>query len=286
MLEKGILNSMRRKFTQGSIIQDIRSTKYNLIRCKGIVITARCDIAQEKISHFHCLSALSLEEWIYEVLFNKIYKNYRKSQKENLSKKLSNFHLDFDTIINYDLDNIKLILFANIKKTKEREKILDEIKKYIDYNNWGKDDDHVPKNHFLKLHREEVKCELKNLNNSKNAKYCFIPQNAYIGNGIVNDGIVVDLQDIYQIPYEYVAKIDQLEMDYCTIKNIEERTSINQYFYFEDEKDFIIADEIIKSPEIEHLLQMFANVYSRVGVDNASQQQMEEFCDKFINNIN
>lgn len=39
---------MSDKFTQGTIIEYIRSTKYPEIKCQGIVISARCDLAQEK----------------------------------------------------------------------------------------------------------------------------------------------------------------------------------------------------------------------------------------------
>ena len=40
---------MSDKFTQGTIIEYIRSTKYPEIKCQRIVISARCDLAQEKI---------------------------------------------------------------------------------------------------------------------------------------------------------------------------------------------------------------------------------------------
>lgn len=56
--------SMRNEVTQGSIISNIRSQKYLKVSCFGIVISARCDIAQNKVdcvhvvSQFHCLSGL------------------------------------------------------------------------------------------------------------------------------------------------------------------------------------------------------------------------------------
>lgn len=63
---------MSGKFTQGTIIEDIRSKKYPGIRCKGVVISARCDLEQDKIRQFHCLTALSMDDWIFEVLFKVI----------------------------------------------------------------------------------------------------------------------------------------------------------------------------------------------------------------------
>lgn len=53
--------SMRNEVTQGSIISNIRSQKYLKVSCFGIVISARCDIAQNKVElyqQFHCPSGL------------------------------------------------------------------------------------------------------------------------------------------------------------------------------------------------------------------------------------
>lgn len=45
--------SMRNEVTQGSIISNIRSQKYLKVSCFGIVISARCDIAQNKVDCVH-----------------------------------------------------------------------------------------------------------------------------------------------------------------------------------------------------------------------------------------
>lgn len=48
--------SMRNEVTQGSIISNIRSQKYLKVSCFGIVISARCDIAQNKVDCVHVVS--------------------------------------------------------------------------------------------------------------------------------------------------------------------------------------------------------------------------------------
>ena len=40
--------------TQGTIITGVRSDKYSNIRCNGVVISARCDLANCKISKIYC----------------------------------------------------------------------------------------------------------------------------------------------------------------------------------------------------------------------------------------
>ena len=46
--------------------------------------------------------------------------------------------------------------------------------------------------------------------------------------------------------------------------------------------DFIIADSVVESPWIEYILQLFANSFMRIGVDNALDDEIEEYCEKVM----
>ena len=50
------------KYTQGSILYGLRSQYYEGIKCYGVIITARCEIAQSKAKVIHLLSAISLQD--------------------------------------------------------------------------------------------------------------------------------------------------------------------------------------------------------------------------------
>lgn len=63
--------SMRNEVTQGSIISNIRSQKYLKVSCFGIVISARCDIVQNKVDCVHVVSAVPLSIWLKTVVFQK-----------------------------------------------------------------------------------------------------------------------------------------------------------------------------------------------------------------------
>ena len=65
----------KREITQGSIITNIRSLKYPNFPCLGIVISARCDFAQDKIQNFYLLSALPIKLWINDVFVDEILAN-------------------------------------------------------------------------------------------------------------------------------------------------------------------------------------------------------------------
>lgn len=52
------------KLTQGSIINNLRILKYPDDPFYGVIITARCDIANCKVSRFYYLLATPVEDWI------------------------------------------------------------------------------------------------------------------------------------------------------------------------------------------------------------------------------
>ena len=82
---------MRSNLTQGTVITSIRSQKYKNQSCYGIIISARCDIANNKISKIYYLEAVSLEDWVVsETGFKMITKSTLgniNSQIESILKK-------------------------------------------------------------------------------------------------------------------------------------------------------------------------------------------------------
>ena len=283
-IEKVEEDTMGSTFTQGTIIEDIRSKKYPTIRCKGIVISARCDFAQDKIRLFHCLSALTLEEWIYEVLYFNIVDEKKKDILGRIKKYCHAKELDFKTILELDIDRACEILEKSAEK-KDKSGLDANIvswRRIIELSN--PKTSREEKSKFL---REEckklLKAKLQQLYNGNFPKYGFIPEKAIRDESLsLVEGLVVDLQDIIQIDIKHSTRIMTYEYDCKVVKNHDIRKEINEFFFFENDDDFVIADSIVKSPWIEHILQLFANSFIRIGVDNAGDYDTEEYCDKLL----
>lgn len=45
--------------------------------------------------------------------------------------------------------------------------------------------------------------------------------------------------------------------------------------------DYVIALYHMRSPWVEYLLQHFANAFSRIGVENAMEDEIIDFCKKY-----
>ena len=67
---------------QGTIIYGIQSAKYPTIPCYGVIITARCDIAQRKVPKYYFLIAVDASDWFcsehgYELVYRATIKNLK-----------------------------------------------------------------------------------------------------------------------------------------------------------------------------------------------------------------
>ncbi len=273
---------MSDKFTQGTTIEYVRSAKYPSIKCEGIVISARCDLAQEKISQFHCLSAMNIDKWIYEVLFENVIYERKNSISGNIKKYCEQKNLDYGTLYGMAVDSVRQILMksASQKEQKSIQKIIDEIN-----NIEGLLKTKVEKKEkkaFLFKNKKIVESKLKSLYNSSFPKFAFIPEKAYSTRKSNVKGLVVDLQDVIQLDMKVKEPMLAYEYDYALQKSQEMKEYINKYFFFESESDFVIADSVVTSPWIEYVLQMFANSFIRIGVDNALSYEIEDYCTNFF----
>lgn len=273
---------MSDKFTQGTIIEYIRSAKYPDIKCQGIVISARCDLAQEKINQFHCLSAMNIEEWVYEVLFDSVVNQRNNNVLGNIKKYCEQKCMDFATLCGMDMVNFREVLLksASSKEQKNIQKTVEEwefISGLLDNQITKKE-----KRTFLLQNKKMVENKLKTLYNSSFPKFAFVPEKAYSDGKSSVKGLVVDLQDVVQFDIKVKDPILAYEYDYKVEKSKEKREYINKYFFFESDSDFVIAENVIESPWIEYVLQMFANSFMRIGVDNALEYEIEDFCTEIL----
>lgn len=273
---------MSDKFTQGTIIEYIRSTKYPDIKCQGIVISARCDLAQEKINQFHCLSAMKIEEWIYEVLFESVVNERNNGVLGNIKKYCEQKCMDFATLCGMDKENFRKVLLksASSKEQKNIQKTVEEwesISRLLEIKIRRGE-----KRTFLMENKKIVENKLKALYNSSFPKFAFVPEKAYSDGKSSVKGLVVDLQDVIQFDIKVKDPILAYEYDYKVEKSKEKREYINKYFFFDSDSDFVIAENEIVSPWIEYVMQMFANSFMRIGVDNALAYEIEDFCTELL----
>lgn len=267
------------EFSQGTIIQYIKSPNHPGVQCGGVVINARCDIAQEKVKRISMLSCMTLEKWIFNVFYGMLLEKMQEDESKSLEEFCKRHSLQSDILIEFGADKARIAIEKCGAKKSEQTKIIERIKtiKSLEALKVNPPPDQDKKEQIIKKGKE-LTSKLTELHNGKLSKYCFVPKKSYLkGSEVLNDGIVIDLHDIVQISYNQYLDIcnGRIDCKHMTPEEIEKARN----FFFLDEYDFVFAqkDFYIRSPWIEHVLQQFALAFSRIGVENPGKSEINDY---------
>lgn len=265
---------------QGTIIYGIRSDKYPENNCYGIVITASCDIANEKTSKIYYIVGLDIDEWFKtDHGFKQTYDSYVNNIRENLYEQLLKYKLDMDILLSFSYDEIVKTLFEFVKKEKDRKCIEEKMKLFLDFKAAKNVGD---REKLIKSNPSSIREWLKRVNKGETVHYYYLPQDAYIDNKIMNKGLLVDLQEIGCITLEDAKKINSPGIDYLLLSSLNE-CDLDKYtksFWLNCKDDFVSIDKNIKSPWREHLMQRFSHGFVRIGLDGATITDIDNIRDR------
>lgn len=274
---------MTKEITQGSIITNLRSQKYKSARCYGIVISARCDLAQNKIDCVHLITALPLSSWIETAIFQKALSSEIRSQLKIIEKWAQSVGQDIEALI--ELGPEKVVM--NIKACETSDLSTKAIeacelwRKYVQYKSSDVAISEVVS--FLNDKGKSVRVNMLNeLFEGNLTNYCFVPHGAYLESKNVRDGLVADFKDIISLSYKQIKDIQQGDYDYLRILGTPQLEELNQQFYLESSNDAVENKFEIKSPWIERLMQNFAFSFIRVGVDTITKDDEKKLSKQIL----
>ena len=260
---------MKKEIGQGTIIYGARSVKYPETKCYSIIISARCDVSNEKIDKVYFITALDVKEWFCTK------KGFEVSYKKDLSKRI-------EGILNQKKINLNVLISM---ADEDREQVLSRCSKKeqdIVQDFLNSDDMEIRR----KLIRNNPKIGinfLKDINEAKAKHYFFIPEMAYLKNEKKDKGLIVDLQEIDYYGWEEIEKIKSPGIDVmilCEEKNKQKVKRWKKLFWLDEPQDFVDVEQTIISPWCELLMQRFAMDFTRIGVDGAREIDYKNIIDK------
>lgn len=313
----------KKEITQGSIVTNIRSLKYPNFPCFGIVINARCDFAQDKIQNFYLLSALPIKQWINEVLVDEILANDVVNKRKKLLEFAKQNQVDIESFLEMNDDDFreklkkieglerkvidKLVnLFKNWKNAASLlEKPQAEKKSEISsdrlinkltplFNGNVSNRCFIPKtgysgnsiNAIASRIQEAVNISSENsmlptevveaLRSISLQLHRITPKESE--DGELTEGMVVDLFDILALSMELKSPIEAGEYTRETMPD-----KFRHLFFFDSDEQQVHVNSIVSSPYIEYIMQHFSNAFVRIGVENASETQIQQFCEAIVN---
>lgn len=241
------INRNRAEFRQGMVFNGVTSKFYPAVKCHGLVITADCDIIQEKTPVIHYLTIIALNDWVCKETCSLVASEYinewlvKKGLDRSIITNIGTEALfplfeqyESDSTKRKSLSNAVLLLRKECSKNKQKECDLTKNYKKLFKN----------KLQQLTSHRMTGVYFLENFSKQDTKK-----------------GFVVLLRDIQSIAYHDAKSISQsvegeilnrFKKDYC----------------FDISEEIIAPVATIKPPVLQHLMSSFSSTYTRIGLED------------------
>lgn len=261
---------------QGTIIYGLRSQKYPDSHCYGIIVTASCDIANDKVSKFYYLLGIDASEWICsEIGYQQAYAEKIHNLCSKFSQEAEKHSLSADLLLNFSEEEVEQIILSEIDKKGQQDsfrEMYNQMRVFccanmtVDMRKRAIRTDTKPAQRFI-----------KRVGKGELVHFYYLPETSYCDNGKCDKGLIVDLQEIAALTPQDVKQIVSPGIDYLLLPQLEEsdQQRLKTQFWLESSDDFVVVDNKITSPWREHLMQRFSFGFVRIGLDGATDSDYE-----------
>ena len=250
-----------KSITQGSIFNFARSDDFTC-SALGMVISARCDLAQKKQEKFIYVPLAKAKDWIDTILVPKMTEELKKStlgDLRNILKQNNESERAIDTFgPEYCIDLVE----KTKEKTRYNEKLnlLRKITACLDTEEYDK----------TLIARKALTSRIDEVIANKVEGYFFIDQVIDYQNHEELGSYIAMLGEPRPIHKNTALKISEGLDHSLIIPGDSEYDSISKT---NGEMSYILCN--LKSPFIELALQRFSNLYSRIGIEDHSNDLKE-----------
>ncbi|MBO2676588.1 hypothetical protein I6M53_18325 [Shewanella algae] len=239
--------------TQGSVFYGAYVHDYCNELCYGLLITARCDISQKKATSYSYLPLVSVESWFRLELPRILSSRISGSTYNNLITALENIGCSERVYNTYGIEKISQAYNDSNTKSKQLDKFRIALEKFelskeLNSNSISKE----RIKYITSVFKTETEKIISEVISQKLSGYYFVDD-------VSNDGpYIVKLRDVYHLS-------PNIALD------LKKGIKIPEVQYpKEDDKSYTIGE--INSPYIEHILQNFSSIFTRIGIDDPDKK--------------
>ncbi len=253
--------------SQGSIFNFAYNETYDEDEILGLIITARCDISNDKVSKYSYLPVIPFRLWRERELISILKRIKTKSLENDVKSALDNAGFSKNTLSIYGADRLIEVASKEIKKKKTLDSLIRKVKLHeliVDGDAY---------NVMYRSFEKDIKSFVKELIENKVLEYHFLDDVPGYGSCVVN------LREVSHLDY-FVANEIAKGIDFsllCDDQKLRLR-SINTRLG--DGMSSLIG--LVKSPFIELIMQRFAELYTRIGVDDPEGNLYSRVCEEGI----
>jgi hypothetical protein len=251
--------------SQGTIFSCAYSDAYKSTNVYGLIITARCDLAQTKATSISYLPIVSIDDWMlidgYNIFLQRLISEYLGK----LKSVLRDANLSTTLLETINLDDISKFLNQQTGKTSKAlaKRFDDALHLYKQYNTLSAETPKLAQiKSVIKDNKKQAQLLIKELLDNKLADYHYIDRCQFDEECA---GYVAIMREIHSIPQllfgHILLGLDKSQFNEFVRNNGEYRYKMS--FKFED---IALPLGTVKSPFIEHIMQRFTMLYARIGV--------------------
>lgn len=260
--------------TQGSIFNNALNEDFDGLNNLGLLISARCDMANNKSPKYSYLPVISLEKYVSFYTIKKLLREQKNEEIRKIESLLGNPALGKDIVKMYGLEQCVEKLITDNKNKSKADTSLEKIKflSEAESKSWNQ----LSHTEKCIIPQKKIRQELKNIAENKIEGFYLIDNIVDYNDGAKAMGPhVVLLREIHHIS----AKVTDL------IKNgynhDENHTEVARYLMLEPNgMTYVLAN--LKSPYLELLMQKFSSLFTRIGVKDPSEETIEKFLKKYL----
>ena len=264
--------------TQGTIFSGGVAEDYEGCKTYGLIITARCDAVNEKTRTYNYLPVVPLDEWINRDGASLLGERLRADLNNGMRNVLRASKLALSVLETEEPDRILATLFAaGDKKTAGPRAQFEGLcgKWHRVHAALAQNVAEAPFFHLAAADSKIAEQVVRDLVQHKVSGYYFLRSVEPEGDDL---GYVVLLREVHHIHRamaELLVRAGLARSDYeemCRVHpNYRGRLNIVR-------DDVAMPVSMLTSPHVEHLLQVFSNLFGRIGVPDTPIDYLQELC--------
>lgn len=261
------------KLTQGTIFSCARSDIYPG-PVHGLIITARCDVAHGKNDSYAFLPIIALHDW---AMLDGALITARRTASASIA--VLEDILDKSELAKSILDKISHADIGRLLKEKagkDAKKRFEKFEANATYlarcNAALTNRDRPSLEKILKDHPQIFKGVYKDLHSNAMSDFHFLPR---LTASAPSEGYVLSLREVRHLSRNAARKVEEGfdSTQLATLETAERET--DKQLCFSPEADFAMPISQVRSPETELIMQRFTQLFSRIGVDDLSKDDID-----------
>lgn len=220
--------------------------------------------------------AVPSDDWLLsDEGFNIVLSQRQNDLEDKLQTKLGGSGLDWSTLKSFSVEEFSTVIHdQEVGLKKDTDKVLEVFRTFKNYT--SKYLELGDKKAILQNESKSVASSLLKIANGQMMHYIYVPENAYIKDGSIDRGLIIDLQELEYISIRDAERLVNCEIDIQS-KDLSEvdKQRYNNCFFLMDWPGYAMVEYDIASPWTEYIMQRFSNAFIRIGVDGPQKEDVQ-----------